>query len=96
MIKWMLLSLTAAVHVALVSQPGSFPDQGQALEAFLSSQTGTSTSVKLFYGDYEGLDEFQPQLVLDYSERLSDLQALVRRVPPSAAVRHSTYNLVAA
>jgi hypothetical protein len=93
---WCILTLAEATRVAVVSEDSAFPDPGKALESFLSSQTGNSTTVKTFYGNIEGMDEFQPELVLDYSERLFDLKALVRRVPLGAAVRHSSYDLVAA
>jgi hypothetical protein len=96
MFLWCIFTLAEAIHVAVVSEPSAFPDQGKALETFLSSQTSTSVTVRTFYGDYESMDEFKPELVLDYSERLFDLQALVRIVPPGAAVRHSTYDLVVA
>jgi hypothetical protein len=86
-----LLVLAEAYKVAVVPLTSAYDAHG--LAAFLSSVNGSPTDVQKFVGDYEGIEEYHPDLVLIYTESLFELQTVVRRVPQSAVIRYSNSDL---
>jgi hypothetical protein len=86
-----LLVLVESYKVAVVPQSSPYNEDG--LAAFLRTITGAPTDVQKFVGEYEGIEEYSPDLVLIYTESIFELQTVVRWVPTSAVIRYSDVDL---
>jgi hypothetical protein len=60
--------MALASKVAVVSDDPAQNELSKSLQGFLETMTGSNQTVRVFKGNYEDIEEFRPDLVVDYSE----------------------------
>jgi hypothetical protein len=85
--------MALASKVAVVSNDPAQIEQSKGLQGLLETVTGSNQTVRVFIGNYDDIDEFRPDLVVDYGEEQLTLQAHARALEPNVQFRYSAPDL---
>jgi hypothetical protein len=85
--------MALASKVAVVSDDPAQIELSKGLRGLLETMTGSNQTVRVFKGNYEDIDKFRPDLVVDYSQEQLTLQAHARPLAPDVQFRYSAPDL---
>jgi hypothetical protein len=93
MLYWLCFASALASKVAVVSDNPAQLEQSKGLQGLLETVTGINQTARVFIGNYEDIDEYRPDLVVDYNGEQLTLQAHARVLAPNVQFRYSAPDL---